>query len=396
MSLTLGLASEGQAIMKVVGVGGAGGNAVNRMITAGLTGVEFIAINTDAQALDVCKAEQKVQIGGNLTKGLGAGANPEIGRRSAEEDRELLIEVLDGADMVFVTGGMGGGTATGAAPVIAQIARERGALTVAVVTRPFQFEGVKRSRRAEEGIGQIKECVDTLIVIPNQRLLAITTDQTPLTDAFRIADDVLLHAVRGISDLITVPGLINLDFADVRTVMMEMGDALMGTGQASGEHRAIEAATQAISSPLLEEVSIDGATGLLVNITGGPKMSLHEIDEATRVINEAAGDEANVIFGAVIDDRLGEEIRVTVIATGLGGSGSRRRGVPRTEEEPGKVVIFPTPGRDHAKEVPAYQRGNVSASTKERREQIVIQKGKIQSFTPDDLEIPTFLRKQMD
>ncbi len=397
MSLTLGLASEGQAIMKVVGVGGAGGNAVNRMITARLTGVEFIAINTDAQALDVCKAEQKVQIGGNLTKGLGAGANPEIGRRSAEEDRELLIEVLDGADMVFVTGGMGGGTATGAAPIIAQIARERGALTVAVVTRPFQFEGIKRSRRAEEGIGQIKDCVDTLIVIPNQRLLAITTDQTPLTDAFRIADDVLLHAVRGISDLITVPGLINLDFADVRTVMMEMGDALMGTGQASGEHRAIEAATQAISSPLLEEVSIDGATGLLVNITGGPKLSLHEIDEATRVINEAAGNEANVIFGAVIDDRLGEEIRITVIATGLGGSGSRRRGVPRTEEEEvGKVVIFPTPGRDHAKEVPAYQRGNVSASAKERREQIVIQKGKIQSFTPDDLEIPTFLRKQMD
>ena len=394
MSLTLGLASEGQAIMKVVGVGGAGGNAVNRMITAGLTGVEFIAINTDAQALDVCKAEQKLQIGGNLTKGLGAGANPEIGRRSAEEDRELLIEVLDGADMVFVTGGMGGGTATGAAPVIAQIARERGALTVAVVTRPFQFEGVKRSHRAEEGIGQIKDCVDTLIVIPNQRLLAITTEQTPLTDAFRIADDVLLHAVRGISDLITVPGLINLDFADVRTVMMEMGDALMGTGQASGEHRAIEAATQAISSPLLEEVSIDGATGLLVNITGGPKMSLHEIDEATRVVNEAAGNEANVIFGAVIDDRLGDEIRITVIATGLGGSGSRRRGQPRTEEEEevGKVVIFPTPGRDHSKDVPAYQRSNVSASTKERREQIVIQKGKIQSFTPDDLEIPTFLR----
>jgi cell division protein FtsZ len=397
MSLTLGLASEGQAIMKVIGVGGAGGNAVNRMITAGLTGVEFIAINTDAQALDVCKAEQKVQIGGNLTKGLGAGANPEIGRRSAEEDRELLIEVLDGADMVFVTGGMGGGTATGAAPVIAEIARERGALTVAVVTRPFQFEGIKRSHRAEEGIGQIKDCVDTLIVIPNQRLLAITTDQTPLTDAFRIADDVLLHAVRGISDLITVPGLINLDFADVRTVMMEMGDALMGTGQASGEHRAIEAATQAISSPLLEEVSIDGATGLLVNITGGPKMSLHEIDEATKVINEAAGNEANVIFGAVIDDRLGEEIRITVIATGLGGSGSRRRGLPRTEEEDiGKVVIFPTPGRDHVKELPAFQRGNVSAAAKERREQIVIQKGKIQSFTPDDLEIPTFLRKQMD
>jgi cell division protein FtsZ len=397
MSLTLGLASEGQAIMKVVGVGGAGGNAVNRMINAGLTGVEFIAINTDAQALDVCKAEQKVQIGGSLTKGLGAGANPEIGRRSAEEDRELLIEVLDGADMVFVTGGMGGGTATGAAPIIAQIARERGALTVAVVTRPFQFEGVKRGRRAEEGIGQIKDCVDTLIVIPNQRLLAITGDKTPLTDAFRIADDVLLHAVRGISDLITVPGLINLDFADVRTVMMEMGDALMGTGQASGEHRAAEAATQAISSPLLEEVSIEGATGLLVNITGGPNMSLHEIDEATGVINEAAGNEANVIFGAVIDDRMGDDIRITVIATGLGGSGVRRRGLPRTEEEDaGKVVVFPTPGRDHAKEVPAFQRGNVSAALKERREQIVIQKGKIQSFTPDDLEIPTFLRKQMD
>ena len=306
MSLTLGLASEGQAIMKVVGVGGAGGNAVNRMITSNLGGVEFIGVNTDAQALDICQAENKVQIGTSVTKGLGAGANPEVGRRSAEEDREVLCEVIEGSDMVFVTCGMGGGTGTGAAPIIAEIARDRGALTVAIVTRPFHFEGIKRMKRAEEGISLIKECVDTLIVIPNQRLLAITTEDTPLTDAFRIADEVLLHAVRGISDLITIPGLINLDFADVKTVMMEMGDALMGTGQASGEHRAQEAASQAISSPLLEEVSIDGATGLLVNITGGPSMTLREVDEANRVINEAAGNEANVIFGAVVDEKLAE------------------------------------------------------------------------------------------
>ena len=396
MSLTLGLASEGQAVMKVVGVGGAGGNAVNRMIGSGLGGVEFIAVNTDAQALDICGAEQKVQIGTSVTKGLGAGANPETGRRAAEEDREMITEVLDGSDMVFVTCGMGGGTGTGAAPIIAEIAKDKGALTVAVVTRPFQFEGIKRMKRAEEGIGQIKECVDTLIVIPNQRLLAITTEETPLTDAFRIADEVLLHAVRGISDLITIPGLINLDFADVKTVMMEMGDALMGTGQASGEHRAEEAAMQAISSPLLEEVSISGATGLLVNITGGPNMALREVDEANRVITQAAGNEANVIFGAVIDPSMNDDIRITVIATGLGDGVTRRGGIPvkKREEEAGKVVVFPARGHDRGQEIPSFKRGNVSASSE--KEQIVIEKGKIQSFTPDDLEIPTFLRKQMD
>lgn len=396
MTLTLGLATEGQAIMKVVGIGGAGGNAVNRMIGAGLSGVEFISINTDAQALDICKAEQKVQIGNNLTKGLGAGANPEIGRRAAEEDRDLIHEVVTGADMVFVTCGMGGGTGTGATPIVADIARQQGALTVAVITKPFQFEGIKRFVRAEEGIRSLKDCVDTLIVIPNQRLLAITSDETPLTEAFRIADDILLHATRGISDLITVPGLINLDFADVRTVMMEMGDALMGTGEARDENRAVEAATQAISSPLLEEVSIEGASGLLVNITGGPSMTLSEVNEATQLVNDAAGSDANVIFGAVIDDHLGDVVRVTVIATGLGGSGGRKRGIPipEMEEEPGKVVVFPTQGQDHASEIPAYQRsGGLSASG---REQIVIEKGRIQSFTPDDLEIPTFLRKQMD
>jgi cell division protein FtsZ len=397
MSLTLGLASEGQAIMKVVGVGGAGGNAVNRMISSGLNGVEFIGINTDAQALDICTAEQKVQIGTTITKGLGAGANPEIGRRAAEEDREVISEVLEDSDMVFVTCGMGGGTGTGAAPAIAEIARDKGALTVAVVTRPFQFEGIKRMKRAEQGIEQIKDCVDTLIVIPNQRLLAITTEETPLTDAFRIADDVLLHAVRGISDLITIPGLINLDFADVKTVMMEMGDALMGTGQASGELRAEEAATQAISSPLLEEVSIEGATGLLVNITGGDSMTLREVDEANRVINAAAGNEANIIFGAVVDSSMTDDIRITVIATGLGGGASRRGGIPRPqqqEEDQGKVVVFPTKGADHNQDIPSYKRGGgLSASEKE---QVVIEKGKIQSFTPDDLEIPTFLRKQMD
>jgi cell division protein FtsZ len=396
MSLTLGLASEGQAIMKVVGIGGAGGNAVNRMISSGLGGVEFIAVNTDSQALDICQAEQKLQIGSTVTRGLGAGANPETGRRAAEEDRETIQEVLDGSDMVFVTCGMGGGTGTGAAPIIAEMAKDNSALTVAVVTRPFSFEGKQRMKRAEEGIRQIKECVDTLIIIPNQRLLSITTESTPLTDAFRIADEVLLHAVRGISDLITIPGLINLDFADVKTVMMEMGDALMGTGQATGEHRAEEAASQAISSPLLEEVSISGATGLLVNITGGQNMTLREVDEANRVIAQVAGDDANVIFGAVIDPSLKEEIRITVIATGLGGSGSRRSGLPvreQREEEDGTVVVFPTAGQDHKQDIPSYKRGSVSASEKE---QIVIEKGKIQSFTPDDLEIPTFLRKQMD
>jgi cell division protein FtsZ len=281
--------------------------------------------------------------------------------------------------------------------VVAEIARERNALTVAVVTRPFHFEGLKRAKRAEEGIRQLKDYVDTLICIPNQRLLAITTEDTPLTDAFRIADDVLLHAVRGISDLITIPGLINLDFADVRTVMLEMGDALMGTGQAAGEGRALEAATQAISSPLLEDVSIEGATGLLVNVTGGPGMTLREISEATQVINEAAGSEANIIFGAVIDERLGEDLRITVIATGLGGVPARRGGRPAPEEEEqqeGKLVVFPNRSGDHGREVPAYQRGaGLSASG---REQIVIEKGKIHAFTPDDLEIPTFLRKQMD
>lgn len=396
MTLTLGLASEGQAIMKVVGIGGAGGNAVNRMIGAGLSGVEFISVNTDAQALDVCRAEQKVQIGTGLTKGLGAGANPEVGRRAAEEDRDIIQEVVTGADMVFVTCGMGGGTGTGAAPIVAEIARHQGSLTVAVVTKPFSFEGPKRLKRAEQGIKELKETVDTLIVIPNQRLLAITTDKTPLTDAFKIADDILLHATRGISDLITIPGLINLDFADVRTVMMEMGDALMGTGEAIGEHRAVEAATEAISSPLLEEVSIDGATGLLVNITGGSDMTLVEVSEATDLINQAAGSESNVIFGAVIDDSLGDKFRVTVIATGLGDGTGHKRGIPVPErnEEIGKVVVFPTQGQDQNQEIPAYQRkGDLSATC---REQIVIEKGKIQSFTPDDLDIPTFLRKQMD
>ncbi|MFO7768101.1 MAG: cell division protein FtsZ [bacterium] len=398
MSLTLGLESEGQAVMKVVGVGGAGGNAVNRMISAGLSGVDFIAVNTDAQALDVCKAQNKVQIGGSLTRGLGAGANPEVGRKAAEEDREVIHEVLDGADMVFVTGGMGGGTATGAAPVVAEIARERGALTVAIVTKPFLFEGMKRMKRADEGIRHLKEGVDTLICIPNQRLLAITSEDTPLLDAFKIADGVLLNAVRGISDLITVPGLINLDFADVKTVMMEMGDALMGTGQAGGEHRGAEAASQAISSPLLEEISIEGATGLLVNITGGSNLGIREVNEALEVIGESAGNEANIIFGTVLDDKMDEEIRVTVIATGLGGGGGRRSGRPAEEEgeEEGKVVVFPTRGSDQDREIPAYQRGSGTSASAKDREQIVIEKGKIQSFTPDDLDIPTFLRKQMD
>lgn len=305
------------ANIKVVGVGGAGGNALNNMISHGLTGVEFIACNTDSQAIDKNLASQKIQIGAKLTRGLGAGANPDKGWKAAMEDTSRIAEQLEGADMVFVTAGMGGGTGTGAAPVIAQVARDIGALTVGVVTKPFEFEGRPRMRNAEKGLEALRQSVDTLIVIPNQRLLAIADENMTLLQAFREADNVLYNAVKGISDLITVPGLVNVDFADVRTVMFEQGMALMGAGRAQGRERALEAARQAISSPLLEDTSIDGARGILVNLTGGEDLGILEINEAISLIRAAAHDEANIIFGAVIDQSLGEELSVTVVATGF-------------------------------------------------------------------------------
>ncbi len=304
------------ADIKVIGVGGGGNNAVNRMIQAGLKGVHFIAVNTDAQALNLSLAEHKIQIGAKLTKGLGAGADPEIGQKAAEESREELTQALRGADMVFVTAGMGGGTGTGGAPVVAQVAKEIGALTVGVVTRPFTFEGRKRANQAEKGIQELKAKVDTLITIPNDRLLQVVDKSTSINEAFRIADDVLRQGVQGISDLIAVPGLINLDFADVKTIMTETGSALMGIGSARGENRAAEAARIAISSPLLE-TSIEGAKGVLLNITGGPDLGLFEVNEAAEIISQAADPEANIIFGAVIDEELEDEVRVTVIATGF-------------------------------------------------------------------------------
>ncbi|MFD2925434.1 cell division protein FtsZ [Halobacillus naozhouensis] len=304
------------ATIKVIGVGGGGSNAVNRMIEHGVQGVEFIAVNTDAQALNLSKAEVKMQIGGKLTRGLGAGANPEVGRKAAEESKEQLEEALQGADMVFVTAGMGGGTGTGAAPVIAQVAKELGALTVGVVTRPFTFEGRKRSTQATGGIEGLKGSVDTLIVIPNDRLLEIVDKNTPMLEAFREADNVLRQGVQGISDLIAVPGLINVDFADVKTIMVDKGSALMGIGIATGESRAAEAAKKAISSPLLE-TSIDGAHGVLMNISGGANLSLYEVQEAADIVTSAADQEVNVIFGSVINENLKDEIVVTVIATGF-------------------------------------------------------------------------------
>src|SRR5438445_3595226 len=305
------------AVIKVVGVGGGGTNAVSRMVDAGLRGVEFIAANTDAQALAMCDADIKLNIGHELTKGLGAGANPDVGQGAASESRDDIKEALKGADMVFVTAGEGGGTGTGAAPVIAEIAKnEIGALTVGVVTRPFEFEGAQRAAQAEEGIARLREQVDTLIVIPNERLLSLVERRTTIIDAFREADNVLRQGVQGITDLITIPGLINLDFADVRTIMHDAGTALMGIGTASGENRAAEAAKVAISSPLLEE-SVEGAMGILLNITGGHELGLFEVNEAAEIVQSAADANSNIIFGAVIDDTLGEDVRVTVIATGF-------------------------------------------------------------------------------
>ncbi len=308
---------KSHATLRVIGVGGAGGNAINRMIDEGLRGVEFVAINTDEQALDMCKASVKIPIGTKTTQALGAGADPDKGRRAAEEDRTAIYDALSDSNMVFITGGMGGGTGTGAAPVVAEIAKDVGALTVGIVTTPFLFEGPKRMERAEIGIEEFKPLLDTLIVIPNERLLTIVPKTTPLNEGFRYADEILWNATKGISDLVTVPGLINLDFADIYTVMSEAGDSLMGTSAVTGEDRARLAAEQAITSPLLENVSINGARGLLVNITGGPDMALHDVSEAAGIIQEEAGPDANLILGAVVDKDMQNEIRITVIATGL-------------------------------------------------------------------------------
>jgi cell division protein FtsZ len=332
------------AVIKVVGVGGGGTNAVNRMVDAGLRGVEFIAANTDAQALQMCDADIKLNIGTELTKGLGAGANPEVGQGAAAESRDDIKEALKGADMVFVTAGEGGGTGTGAAPVIADIAKnEIGALTVGVVTRPFGFEGTQRARQAQEGIEKLREYVDTLIVIPNEKLLSVVERRASLTDALREADNVLRQGVQGITDLITIPGLINLDFADVRTIMHNAGSALMGIGSSSGENRAGEAAKEAISSPLLEE-SVEGASGILLNITGGSDLGLFEVNEAAEIVQSAADTNANIIFGAVIDDSMSDEVRVTVIATGF----DHGRTAARTAQAPRGTGSTTSPSRPRA------------------------------------------------
>ncbi|MFD1018089.1 cell division protein FtsZ [Thalassobacillus hwangdonensis] len=370
------------ATIKVIGVGGGGSNAVNRMIEHGVQGVEFIAVNTDAQALNLSKAETKMQIGGKLTRGLGAGANPEVGRKAAEESKEQLEEVLQGADMVFVTAGMGGGTGTGAAPVIAQVAKELGALTVGVVTRPFTFEGRKRSVQAAGGTDALKSNVDTLIVIPNDRLLEIVDKNTPMLEAFREADNVLRQGVQGISDLIATPGLINVDFADVKTIMMDKGSALMGIGIATGESRAVEAAKKAISSPLLE-ASIDGAHGVLMNITGGANLSLYEVQEAADIVTSAADQEVNVIFGSVINENLKDEIVVTVIATGFDEAQLNQAKPKQQRPQMGQMGgsqlgggIQPTERKreePQRNEMPSHQKGNQEEDT---------------------LDIPTFLRNR--
>jgi len=340
------------AKIKVIGVGGGGGNAVNRMIQAGIKGVEFLVTNTDVQAMRASIAPVKIQIGAKLTKGLGAGANPEIGKQAALEDTDRILEALSGADMIFITTGMGGGTGTGAAPIIASLAAELGSLTVAVVTKPFAFEGKRRRVQAEQGIRALRDTVDTLITIPNERLLNFVERATSLGEAFQIADDVLRQAVQGISDLITVPGEINLDFADVKTIMHGMGMALMGTGVSSGEHRAVEAAQRAISSPLLEEASIEGAKGVLINITGGSDMTLFEVHDAASIIQEAADEEANIIFGTVIDPKMKDEVKVTVIATGFDAA---TKGLLNTRGEQLSRPIVPATARTLARthEVPA-------------------------------------------
>jgi len=405
------------ARIKVVGVGGGGGNAVNTMIAAGLHGVDFISANTDAQALNANLASIKLQIGSQVTKGLGAGGNPEMGRKAANEDLERIKENLTGADMVFITAGMGGGTGTGAAPVVARIAKEMGALTVGVVTKPFLFEGKKRGKQADDGMRELKANVDTLIAIPNQRLLAVAGRNTSILETFKKADDVLLQAVRGISDLITVHGLINLDFNDVRTIMSEMGMALMGAASASGENRAVEAAQKAISSPLLEDVSIQGARGVLINITGGPDLGLHEVNEAATLIQEEADDEANIIFGAVIDEAMTDQIRITVIATGFGEAREEEKRPSNSNTAGASNAAAPRVAYTRERETVRESVREAAANAAQRR---VVRVGVIDDIegtmwrrsssngerpepidltVPDEddsLDIPTFLRKQAD
>ncbi len=444
---------DAKAKMKVVGVGGAGGNAVNRMVAANLTGVEFIAINTDAMALDNNQASKRIQIGEKITKGLGAGANPEIGKIALEEDRDKVAALLEGADMVFITAGMGGGTGTGAAPVVAEIARQMDILTVAIVTRPFLFEGKVRDRNAKKGIEELRKNVDTIIVIPNQKLLSIVDRTTSLIDAFRIADDVLYQATKGISDLISVHGLVNLDFADVKTIMREMGDALMGTGYAEGENRAVIAADSAIHSPMLDDISIVGARGILINITGGDDMTLYDVNDATQSIYDAVGEnmETNIIFGAVTDPAMKGKIRVTVIATGFNEEKLEKkrddRGIKLVTNMPGKksaepqaeqlAFSLPAPAKkeevrlaeqpaavveaaidsesvpieaeltEETQKAVASALANAPASSPldfpafMKREKMkkdphfVVSKGNIIEHYEDDMDVPTFLRKQM-
>ena len=359
------------ARIKVIGIGGGGGNAVNRMIDAGIEGIEFLVANTDLQALKRSRAPIKIQLGSRLTKGLGAGADPTVGREAALEDTDKIIEVLEGADMVFVTTGLGGGTGTGGAPIIASLATELDALTVAVVTKPFHFEGRRRMQQADQGLRELRECVDTVITIPNERLLHTVDRGVSLADSFRVADDVLRQAVQGISDLITVPGLINLDFADVKSIMQGMGMALMGAGRATGENRAIEATQQAISSPLLEEATIQGAKGVLINITGGPDLTLFEVNAASSIIRESADDDANIIFGAVIDETLTDEMKITVIATGFDREATSIASAAAT------TAIPAPPPRFVARPADDLPRPMMGARV-------------------DDLDVPTFIRKKAD
>jgi cell division protein FtsZ len=379
------------AKIRVIGVGGGGGNALNSMIDKGLVGVDFVAINTDLQALERNNSQHKIQIGKNLTRGLGAGADPTIGYRAVEEDREEIARALGGCDMVFITAGMGGGTGTGGAPMVANIAKSLGALVVGIVTKPFNSEGKKRMSQADVGIEELKKQVDTLIVIPNQKLLEIIDRRTSVTEAFEICNKVLHNATRGISEIITVPGLINVDFADVRRIMREMGDALMGTGIAAGENRAIEAANAAISHPLLEGISIAGAQGILINITGSSTMSMWEVDEATGIIHQAAGEEAEIIFGTVIDDAMDDNIMVTVVATGFNKKAVALKQTPRaTANLIGRV---PT-GLSELQKIdePAYVRRGIEISLNPNRE-AAQEKEKIDK---SDSEKPAFLRKIMD
>ncbi|MDR6123169.1 cell division protein FtsZ [Bacillus sp. SLBN-46] len=382
------------ARIKVIGVGGGGNNAVNRMIEAGIQGVEFIAVNTDAQALNLSKAEIRMQIGATLTRGLGAGANPEVGRKAVEESRSQLQEVLKGADMVFVTAGMGGGTGTGAAPAIAQISRELGALTIGVVTRPFGFEGKKRATNAQSGIDLMRKAVDTLIIIPNDRLLQIVDKKTPMIQAFREADNVLRQGVQGISDLIAVPGLINLDFADVKTIMSNQGTALMGIGVAKGEGRAVEAAKKAISSPLLE-TSINGAQGILMNITGGTDLSLYEVQEAADLVASAADHELNMIFGSIINENFKNEIMITVIATGFSDEQPSNKSVSSASSREGKSR--PQFGTLQPKQEPFVREESVLDNSRQLKEQEEPKNdySHHQVHESDDsLDIPTFLRNR--